>query len=613
MFRPGPWALLLSACACAPSSLSFTAPLPREINWVGLLFLDRSGSSVGATGLMRYDPSDPPNRLHQIDREAQATVVLVGYRDEDLQGVLRGMEDPELRLLDQPLATATPDDPILPPPYWSGSGPAADGLVVLAEAAAPEVTAPWLPACPLLLPSTYDPAVRFDTSTGVHCAATAIQVDCAIISNLADCLTVPPNELRLNGRGTLDPRALGGHCRPAAPKSGARLAMICDTFPEERTDLYAPPIPDRFEVERMVAWPVAEPQARLGLVATPLLGYLPALTRVTGCPEERLVVVRRSNPRQQCSPGVYSLAMIDPVTMTITATAAAPCLDHLAEDPAGGGFYGVSGPPLLVTRFDCDGRPGPAYSPPSVLVAELLPTAVTLAQKSAADPPSDLVIATYRCSNGPGELWIFDTRTRQFRPPLEIFAGGRSYSVTTLGPNSLVVGVDSTDDGDGERLHFTDYTSDTPRWAQVHPSGSTLEQTAYFLAASQERVVAGSGATNSDVLPGVRVAQIGLSGPEFVATLTDWKIYGSMSTSLVWPGTPHLLIPTTEEGAIGGPPVPPRTVIGLFDVSDPHFLPGQAELGYGPVSATVVDGRGAVWMALTWSGELARVRARSLQ
>ena len=162
-------------------------------------------------------------------------------------------------------------------------------------------------------------------------------------------------------------------------------------------------------------------------------------------------------------------------------------------------------------------------------------------------------------------------------------------------------------------FHCTADASEPPRWAQVHPSGTTLERTAYFLAAKDERVVAGSGATNSDGRPVVRVAQVGLGGPEFIATLTDWKIYGSMSTSLGWPGSPHLLIPTTEESAIGGPAVPPRTVIGLFDVTDPHFLPGQGELGYGPVSAAVVDGQGAVWMALTWSGELARVQARSLQ
>jgi hypothetical protein len=585
------------------------------VEWVGLLFLDRGGNSLGATGLMRYDPLNPPNHLHQIDREAHTSVALIGYRDQDLQDALRGLDQPELRLLDQPLATAASDDPILPPPYWSGTGPAVDGPVVLEEGPVPEVTAAWLPACPTILPSSYDPDVHFETSTGVHCDATATQVNCAIITDLPNCLTLPPDELRLNGRGTLDPRALGSHCRPATPKAGARLAMICETFPEERTDLYAPPIPDRFVVDRMTAWPVADPQARLGFVATPLAGYLPALTRVTGCPEERVVVLRRANPQPRCPAGEQSFAMVDPVTMAITATAAVnvPCLDLLAEDPAGGGFFGVSGPPLQVTHFDCDGRAGPTYSPTGDLVAELRPTAVAMAQKGVVDPANDLVIATYRSSNGPGQLWIFETSLRRFRPPLEIFAGGRSYSLTTLGPNSLVVGVDSTDDGDGERLHFTDYTSTTPRWAQIHPSGTTLEQTAYFLAASEDRVIAGSGATNSDGLPGVRVAQVGLSGPEFIATTTDWKIYGSMSTSLRWPGSPHVLIPTTEEGSIGGPPVLPRTVVGLFDVSDPHFLPGQADVGYGPVSAAVVDGQGAVWMALTWSGELARIRSPSLQ
>lgn len=601
--------------ACAPTELRIQAQVPDEVDWVALLALDAQGRGVGGTGLLRRTPGAPLSHLHQLELSRAVEVVAVGYRDEDLAAVLPGRDDAAQLLLDHAIDLADPHDPVLPTPWWSGRAPIQAGQGVLTDGAAPELTVGWLPPCPQLLPTVPDRGVHFDVAGGLYCPASARQLDCTILSDLDRCLTVHPQALRLDGRGRLDPAALGPACQPSTPSAGATLAFTCQATPMERTDLYVPPFPTPFTVDRISIVAPANPEARLGPVVRPLIGYLHDVVPLPGCPASVVVLASR-RPSGRCGGDERFLSFVDGPNLAVSATVsvAAPCLEHLAADPGGGGFYGVHGPPLQVTRYDCAGRVDQTWGAAGGLSAELLPTAVTLATVEAGRPPTDLVIGSARASPGPGELWIFDTQGRRFLAPVPVPLGASTLDLATLGPNSLVLGVSPTDPGQEPHLHFTDYGPGAPRWAVLEAGGLILEQVPHFVRTVGEQVVVGSGRRDLDDVPAIRIAHFGLGLPEYLAEVSDWARFGSSSAAVPgpWPGT--LLVPVTAErevGTIATPP--PLTSLGILDTQDPHFLPGRAELGLGPVSAAITDADLDVWMTLTWAGELVRIRVDSAQ
>lgn len=586
------------------------AEVPPEVGWIGLLFLDAEGDVTASTGLMRRTAGEAVDHLHQVaERESERTV-LVGVREGDL-GSQVGLPIDERILLDGRLALAGPADPLVPV-AWSAAGAANEEPNVLRVEPAPEVTAPWLPPCPKLLSDRPDPRVRFGTNTGLYCPASATQVGCRLNTDLRGCVSQPPPELLLNGRGALDPAGLGPECRKVTPKEGARLSFRCFSSAEEQADLYLPPMPEPFIVDRAVLVPVTDPTARLSSVTRPLAGHLRSVVVVEGCPGAPVIVLRQEDPFEHCGPAGGALIFVDPAAMSITTTVAlnVACLNQLLPDPSGPGFFGVSGRPVAITHFDCGGRPDATYRPVETLANDLEVRAVTMAARASNRDATDLIVGTRRAAEDPGWFWVFDTVERRYAEPVPVELGGEIISMATLGPNSLVLGVRALGDDTGVRLHFTEYAGPSPRWVQLANAATITEKTPHFLVAHQGYAIVGAASGTTRGIPTLRTAELTAGGPVYLDSSTDWMLYGSTSTGIPWPNSPYVLIPTTAEGLPGEAEPAPRTVAGLFDPRDQHFLPGRAELGYGPVSGAAIDREGVVWMTLTWAGELVRIRAR---
>ncbi|MBK6687335.1 MAG: hypothetical protein IPG45_22890 [Deltaproteobacteria bacterium] len=601
---------LLVVSACAPRGIRVLAEMPPEVEWLGLLFLDANGRVTASTGLMRKTAGEGVDHLHQMSLGDAERMVLVGVKEDDLRTSLTFPGDEQL-LLDGRLALAAPNDPLLPI-VWAAAGPAQEDPAFLRAEIAPEVTAPWLPACPRLLSDQPDPRVRFGTNTGLFCPASATQMGCRLDADLRGCLTKPPPELILNGRGALQQRGLGSECRNVTPREGAQLSFRCYSGAEEQADLYLPPMPEPFIVDRTTLVAVADPTQRLAPISRPLSGHLRAVVAPRGCPTDPVIVLRQEDPFEHCGPTGGVLIFVDSVDLSITATVTltVPCMNQLAPDPSGPGFFGVSGRPVTVTHFDCRGRPDATYRPAEVLANDLEVRAVTLAARASNREETDLIVGTRRVAEDPGWFWVFDTVERRFADPVAVEMGGEIMSMASLGPDSLVLGVRALGDDTGVRLHFTQYAADSPRWVQLANGATIAEKTPHFLVAHQGYVIAGSASGTTQGIPTLRTAQRTASGPEYLDSSADWMGYGSTSTGIPWPNSPYVLLPTTAEALPREEEPLPRTVAGLFDPRDQHFLPGRADLGYGPVSAAAADRSGAVWMTLTWTGELFRIRAR---
>lgn len=607
------WIALLVAPACAPRGIRVAAEIPPEIGWVALLFLEAEGGLVASTGVMRRTEGEVVDHLHQLTPEGAARMVLLGLREDALRPFLN-LPEQEGLLLDAPLGLAGPTEALLPI-AWAAGGPALDDPAWLSPEPTPEVTARWLPPCPRLLSDQPDPLVRFGTNTGLYCPASATQVGCRLNADLRGCLSRPPPELRLDGRGALDPEGLGPDCKTVAPRAGARLSFRCTSGSEDQADLYVPPMPEPFLVDRTSLVMVSDPAQRLAPLTRPLSGHLRSVIIAQSCPGEPVIVLRQANPLDHCGPAGGSLIFVDPRDLSVTATVAlqVPCLNHLAPDPGGAGFFGVSGRPITVTHFDCRGRPDATHRPGVALADGLEVRAITMATRAANRDLTDLIVGTRReVEADPGWFWSFDTVARRFSDPVPVERGGEIVSIASLGPDSLVLGVRALGDDTGVRLHFTEYAGPAPRWVQLAYGATITEKTPHFLATHLGYAIVGSASGNPRGIPALRTAQLTASGPTYLDDSADWMLYGSTSTGIPWPGSPYLLLPTTADGFPGeGDPLP-RTIAGLFDPRDQHFLPGRAELGYGPVSGAAIDRSGAVWMTLTWTGELLRIRARPI-
>lgn len=586
------------------------ASLPAEAEWVGLLFYDDQGQLLSATGLMRRRPGEAVDRLHQVLFEDATRVVLITLDDPHLAPLIAQLPDAEATLLDTRLNAAGPRDPLLPlNAAWGGSTDREPPE--LAPTAPPEVTAAWLPRCPRLLPADPDPEVRVGTNSGLYCGATLRQVDCDLVGDLSGCLGQPLPQLRLDGRGQLDPEGLGDHCREVTPRAGAILSFTCMDG-REQADVYGPPIPDRFQVDRISVWPVADPSARPGPINRPLVGTLTSMISAANCPGSPLVVLRKLRGVTACVDGP-SLAFVDPRSLSVTATVAVSdrCLEFLVPDPAGPGFLGASSHPLSVTSYDCSGRPGPSWQAPGDDVDGLEVSGVTLARPETAAAETDLILGTVTPGIDPGALFVFDTTRRSYTQRHEVKDGGWILSVAAVGPNFLALGIRGHADDIGIHVHFTEYLGANPQWTRIAPGPTVLGKAPHFLTALDGRVVVSSGPGANSGRPALRTIELTASGPTYQDDSADWALHGTVTSGIRWPSSPYLLLPTTAEPDPASGPVPPRTIVGLFDPADQHFLPGRAELGYGPVSAATVDHEGAVWMALTWSGELVRIRDRA--
>jgi hypothetical protein len=66
-------------------------------------------------------------------------------------------------------------------------------------------------------------------------------------------------------------------------------------------------------------------------------------------------------------------------------------------------------------------------------------------------------------------------------------------------------------------------------------------------------------------------------------------------------------------GVIDGYTFAPKAVFALLDTSQPRFVLGAMDAGFGIVSMLVPDGSGRMLALLPWSGELVRVSLRCQQ
>lgn len=628
--RAGRLLLSLLASSCAPPSIRVEADPPRNAEWLGALLLSPSGSVLGSTSLLpKGDGLNSQLATLSADLEEVEEVVILGYRDVDLQNANNGVPlSPEVAA-HHPLLASTAQDPALPKPFWSAAGPRGEEAWVNLEPRAfdREVWAGWMPPCPTLVPPG-EQVFLFPHCNQQYCG-TIVQDGCRVSAELLCSRDKLPEQLMVSPRGDLSGGADAFICSPASAPEDAAFAFQCGSPSSQCLfSAYRPPFTVPFELsEPIVVVPRARPDEPADLSNRAATGFISALV-ARPAPSgscrfgPRVVTLTRSEAKP-CQ-GENRLVVIDRDTMTVTHEQVFPgCAIDLLPD--GDEFWVVTDQPPALVHLDCDLRelgrhPIPTTFAPGleVLDAEWVPRV-----------------------GAPAEIWVG--------------LGDPIFTRNTL--TGWIVRINATDPAQQATLRLGPYASG--------PDTVDYGFAGLIVAMAADRPVVTMFELNTDMNfvlgafdlaqnpPRLRtaVAQAGGGLPEVVESLAILPSRGELLTSAVGDSRPSVLRLGTPMGILNteildytrgntdfsaahgwsAAPSPPGTVnyaivvttarrparpeswVGLVDLERPRLLPGRTSIGYGPAGRIAEDDRGDLWISLPWQGVVVRVHPSAPQ
>jgi hypothetical protein len=570
--------------ACAEPSLTIVAAPSASVEWLATVWLDANGASLGSTGLERWAPGAPLRGAFDTSSPDIARVVLVGYSSAELVAAGVPVGD---ALSDARIVLAAPADPLIPTPTWSAAGSVHDGLVeVAATTMIPELTAAWLPRCPMLIP----PGVQAHVDVGwadLYCENELEQRGCTIeaADGLADC-GLPFTSVTVDGRG----RGRSGTCALAEPRSGSIVAIACDDG--TRGDLYLPSQPDPFVFEELSLLDVPFAPTS-SLVRAPVSGYVWGATIVG----DELAVVSHDGRvvGVPCtSPEPTSILFYDLEFLLPAGRAVGPaCLTSIVAMPDGAGFFGIYGTSSFhVGRFDASGA----------LVATATITGPTTADHYVLDlvvtRDRRRVVAVLSQTAEPigGLLAVLDATTLAVERIVD--AGETIYAALPTAGSEVVIASNPDD-----RIDFIDVATGRSALHFSIASNRPVPGTPVFLAQLPDdpRVFIASPSQSHDRDPAGAI-HLGSADAGWIAAIVPWDRKTMPSAMAAWPAADERVLATlvSRDGTW-------ETTIALVDPLDLRVLPGQTTIGRGPVSLILRDARERLYLLLPWSAKLVRV------
>jgi hypothetical protein len=584
-----------SIAGCSADPLAIEVSPPPEVSWIAVVLETAEGTAVGSTGILRFVRGAPIRGLHQRSSPAVARVRIAAWSDADIAPIL-GL--PKREIETARVAKAAPEDPLLPRPTWSGSAPVIDGRAAASPDRDPlDLTAPYLPACPVLIPDGAKTFIDVDCDDRFH-ASNASQSGCTLFGGrpLAD---LGFESAELDGRGRL---ALGSACsQPVDPTPGATLTLRCKDCV---ADLYVESDRAPFSVGPAIEVLGPQPIMRAGY-ASPRPGYASSLAVLapSSCSaSERIAVVAYDghiSGQLGCRDAFGTrIHFFDTATGARTSSVAAPaCIFRIAADPASSssGFFGlISGANASLVRFDCSGRetgriplPDPRHEPSNLAIAGSPPRIVVgmnalmpyVPALVLAFDPSSLALTSSTGIPHPGSEY-FDR--------FEVL-----YSMVEASADTVAVGTDPD-----ARLCISSIVGRAPKCNRL-ASGRRIGKAAYYVGAAGSTIVAAS----ADDDPVVNTAD---------AATAQWIAAAAFFEERAYPTAVFGIDGTaTEQTALVALSAPSGTRIALFDAARVRFWPGSRAIGTPmqseAVGDVVRDASGHYWLLLPWSGRIVRV------
>ena len=584
------------AAACSSSDSLVVVSPEADVEWQAVLVEDEDGILLASTGI---SPVDPGSAV-RLDLSAPApdahTVRLVGFTDAQLASVVM----PQAPVLASSLLRhAGPQDALLPTPAFAAEGTIDGDVVVLKSATtSPSLTVGWLSPCPQ--PVDPNEGAIVDISCGLlYCDASFVQRGCQFGVDIGHC---GRGELTgsLDGRGvaTYEPFDLGGQCEHRARPGDQTLAAECagGMAGSCRVDVYARPLPQRFEVESLAIFDVRSKDGGHG--GLPLPGYL---GDVVVLPEYVVVTTfagswlgrREPGAPHTPAPRPGTVVFIHPDELRIVGTATVPpLLRYIVRDPAGDGFLGLFGEEPTLGRFDAQGQLRRAVPlDPSLVDWTSRPTGIEV-----VGTPPRLVVGIRA-----------DTATTS-RTVSRVL----TFDATTLDPRVAtpeLVSVDAIGAAPRDRFFVMDDLQHLFLFYDVH---SGVELDTVYVPSIRGNIEFGRGIVRDDqLLVSAWYRDGGIFGLRLPAGSSSvhtvfFEFAGDPLAMTPWPADPRLLLVSVSRRGVS----PRRAAIGLFDPEVPRFVAGTTLLGEGVVGDTAHDALGRVWVTLPWSATIARVSAR---
>jgi hypothetical protein len=412
-------------CSCSSRSFEVIVPdLPSEVTRIAVLLLDDSGARVASSAIVDRGAA---RELSIGPGEGDPARLWIAGFDE--ASIARYGSDAELRSRSTEVEIAAATDAVLSPLWTRGHELRGSEIGGEISAPAPEITAAWLPECPVFLPDR--PLIDYECSPS-PCAVSATQIGCRIEVDLGACLQ-EDLVAQIDGRGEIhfSPHEGLSGCEGAPTSADAPRSITCKDQENRSCPIYfyGSEPSETFEVKTALVVPgPIEPD-----FGRPPAGYISGLAVLS----DRVVISTFDGLRSEksCADAVPSrFVRLDPSSLAeVSTTQPAGCVTAIEAARDGLTFFG-SFRDRVIARFDADGMEqvrrqlddprfdGDHY--PSVL--------------AISDDGSKLVVAISHRGTGRGHVVILsaaDLSTVAIAGPFS----SRLTDLAILGPNELAV------------------------------------------------------------------------------------------------------------------------------------------------------------------------------
>lgn len=546
--------------SCGDPRFVLEAALPPDIRWVAALAAERGSGLVESDGIFALT----------LPEGTEGEIAILGWTDAQLTEIVD-----EARARDRsfspganPIKVVGQSDPALPQAAFFGRSQLPSQVVERIEEAAPSVGAEWLRPCPVLEPRGVD----FDC-LGVSCGATLRQLGCSFEISTETC---PLLELggAIDGRGRVslsDPSL--GLCVSEAGAEPIEAVCSGSDGPMCKVVLHRPPSEPYFEAKTVS---IVEPTAFNDMDG----GVIGGLVDLG----DRLVVSTFAGGSARCE-AAASFVRLSPETLEVLAETPAPaCARHLVADPVGSGFLAVTstGSPRL-ERFDADGR-----SLESVRIDTSIPRPFWVRSLSASPSTVALFISPPNATGFSSRVLGFDPVTLELENSIEGIFNDQSGALTEDKSGKLYV-VD-------DRGSVTWYEARTlRRLGGFATCGSGAPQA---IAVTEEGVAIAIRGGNQGLL------LTPLDG-QFCIRHSFWEWFGTPLD--VRPGLGGLWVMLDQRKNANSPRGPVAVAVAARGRG---FQPGAIVVGEGIGRWLQVRDEGVGFVALPWTGAVARIVVR---
>lgn len=627
------WLALLTTAGCTAPSLRVPIDPPATVDRVGAVLLDARGVALGGTGLLPRDEG-LQSQLAALTSSADdiASVLLVGYSDDELAGANGGASPLEEFLTRSPLHQARSDEPVLPPPSWQSEGPIEGAVASLVPSSrSTELSVAWLPPCPTLLPESA--GVKVSSCSGFYCGAVYTQTGCTLRMELDACIAGAPLELQVSARGEVSGNSPDHRCSPATPGPGAKFSFNCRPVQEGddcEVDVLVAPYTVPFQVSPPIQVAAGiNPTDRPLPTTNPRFGHIldvvPLAPTASDCPYPgRRVVVLTRSVVNGCD-GENRLVVVDAESLAVLGEVpwTGSCATHLDPDPTSDGVLLVAEEPLEIARLGCDLAVVGDRTPIHVDVPRTHQAMdATLVARSNAPPEWWLGLGRENFEAAPEPGWLVRVAPADLSQQRVLSLGlysvggiphafGFDRLIAPLSEDRVIAAL-TTLDKQVHQIGTFDLLIEPPSLQTSSPEfGAKLPTRPDALAGLPRRrqIMASSVPAASDTR--ASVLRVGSPAAMLESNFIDYTAPNSdLSASIVWPSAPSR--PDFDDYALVvssaryGPTAEAR--IGLVNLALGRLEPGRVRIGYGPAGRMRADDRGDVWVPLPWHGAIVRVR-----